>query len=216
MKLNPWARCEGYAKCEQALELNGHQVLFECGHGKYWYLSDRVLPQVEHVYLSTTIPIPPCLTIWLAELLANEEIAWARDGYIVTGVEGNYSEFVQDHLQGCLVGRTVFLFPSNFCSANSFFIFLLGNSICMLDFQPPSTEGEEEKEIPSLHHASDSSSSFIETYPHFPAWQYDVMNLMERIAPYLWLGQSMCQMFLGPIQCVLECSVLCPYFLNGF
>ena len=26
----------------------------------------------------------------------------------------------------------------------------------------------------------------------------------------------MSQMFLGPIRCVLECSVLCPYFLNGF
>ena len=48
----------------------------------------------------------------------------------------------------------------------------------MLDFQPPSSEGEEEKkeEIPSLHYADGSSNSFIETYPHFPAWQYDVMN----------------------------------------
>ena len=46
----------------------------------------------------------------------------------------------------------------------------------MLDFQPPSFEGEEEEEIPSPYHASGSSSSFIETYPHFPAWQYDVMN----------------------------------------
>ena len=50
----------------------------------------------------------------------------------------------------------------------------------MLDFQPPSFEGEEggeeEEEIPSPYHASSSSSSFIETYPHFPAWQYDVMN----------------------------------------
>ena len=50
----------------------------------------------------------------------------------------------------------------------------------MLDFQPPSSEreegGEEEEEIHSPHHASSSSSSFIETYPHFSAWQYDVMN----------------------------------------
>ena len=44
MNLNPWAGCEGYAECEQALELNGCWVLFECGHGKYWYLGDRVLP----------------------------------------------------------------------------------------------------------------------------------------------------------------------------
>ena len=48
MNLNPWAGCEGYAECERALELNDCQVLFECGHGKYWYLGDRVLSQVEH------------------------------------------------------------------------------------------------------------------------------------------------------------------------
>ena len=50
----------------------------------------------------------------------------------------------------------------------------------MLDFQPPSFEGEEggeeEEEISSPHHTGSSSSSFMETYPHFPAWQYDVMN----------------------------------------
>ena len=91
--LNPWAGCEGYAKCERALELNGCQVLFEYGHGKYWYLGDQVLPQVEHVYLPTSIPTPPCHTIWLADLLANEEIARVHDGYIVVGVEGNYSKF---------------------------------------------------------------------------------------------------------------------------
>ena len=42
----------------------------------------------------------------------------------------------------------------------------------MLDFQTPSferEEGEEEEEIPSPHQASSSSSSFMETYPHFPA-----------------------------------------------
>ena len=71
-----------------------------------------MLPQVEHVYPPTSIPTPPCHTIWLANLLANEEIARARDGYIVVGVEGNYSKFIRDHLQGFLVGRTVFLFPS--------------------------------------------------------------------------------------------------------
>ena len=48
----------------------------------------------------------------------------------------------------------------------------------MLDFQPPSSEGEEKEkeEIPSPHHAGGSSSFFIETYPHFLAWQYDLMN----------------------------------------
>ena len=58
---------------------------------------------------------------------------------------------------------------SNFYLAYSFSIFLLGDNICMLDFQTPSSKGEEEEEeeIPSLHHASSSSSSFMGTYPHF-------------------------------------------------
>ena len=76
------------------------------------------------------------------------------------------------------------LLRSNFCSANSFSIFLLGNNICMLDFQPPSSKGkkEEEEKLPSPHHAGGSfgsCSSFIETYPHFLAWQYDAMNPNE-------------------------------------
>ena len=133
MNLNPWAGCEGYAECEQALDQNGRQVLFKCRHGKYWYLGDRVLPQVEHVYPPTTIPTPPCLIVRLAKLLADEEIARACDGYIVARVKGNYSEFVRDHLQSCLVDRMVFLFPSNFCSTHSFSRFLLGNKfVCWI------------------------------------------------------------------------------------
>ena len=67
---------------------------------------------VEHEYPPTTIPTPPCHIVRLANFLANEEIAQARDGYIVAGVEGNYSQFIRLHLQGCLVGIMVFLFPS--------------------------------------------------------------------------------------------------------
>ena len=65
------------------------------------------------------------------------------------------------------------LLKSNFCSTHSYFIFLLGNKICVLDFQPPSSkreeggEEEEQEEIPSPHHAGISSSSFMETYPYF-------------------------------------------------
>ncbi|KAL4602865.1 hypothetical protein ACB092_10G083800 [Castanea dentata] len=44
MSLNPWLGCEEYVECEWALEQNNHQVLFEYGHGRYWYLGDRVLP----------------------------------------------------------------------------------------------------------------------------------------------------------------------------
>ena len=66
MNLNPQAGCEGYVECEWALELNGHQVLFECEHGKYQYLGDRVSPQVEHVYPPITTPTSPCHTVgWL-------------------------------------------------------------------------------------------------------------------------------------------------------
>ena len=112
MDLNPWVGCEGYAECEWALELNGHQVLFECGHGRYQYLGNWVLPQVEHECPPSTIPTPPCHTVRLVDFLSDKEIAWACNGYIVAGVEGNYSELLRLHLQGCLVGRTVLFFPS--------------------------------------------------------------------------------------------------------
>ena len=71
---------------------------------------------------------------------------------------------------------------SNFHLVFSFSVFLLGDNICMLDFQAPSSKGEEEgeeeeeEEIAFPHHASSSSSSFMKTYPHFSAWQYEVMN----------------------------------------
>ena len=53
---------------------------------------------------------------------------------------------------------------SNFYLAYSFSIFLLGDNICILDFQTPSSEGEEEgeeEEIPSPHHVDSSSNSFM-------------------------------------------------------
>ncbi|KAL0004593.1 hypothetical protein SO802_012154 [Lithocarpus litseifolius] len=86
----------------------------------------------------------------LSSLGANEEIARARVGHVVSGTLGDYFEFVQTQLQGCLAGIPV-------TSASS------------------SEEEEEEKENP-LSHTSSSSSSFMETYPHFLGWQYEVMN----------------------------------------
>ena len=134
--LNPLARCEGYVECERALKLNGCQVLFECGHERYWYLSDWVLPQVEHKYPPTTIPTPLCHTVRLADFLADKEIARASDGYIVATVEGNYSEFIRLHLQGCLVGRTVFFFPSkvkflDLANSFSYFYFVTILACCI-------------------------------------------------------------------------------------
>ncbi|KAL4598829.1 hypothetical protein ACB092_11G085000 [Castanea dentata] len=102
MSLDPWARCEVYVECECALDLNGYQTLFECGHGRYWYLGNRVLPQVHHVYPPTTIQVPPCPSIWLVDLLTDKEIAQAHAGYIIPGIVGTYSEFVQTHLQGSI------------------------------------------------------------------------------------------------------------------
>ncbi|KAL0008256.1 hypothetical protein SO802_009758 [Lithocarpus litseifolius] len=39
-----------------------------------------------------------------------------------------------------------------------------------------SEEKEEGEKNPPPSHANGSSISFMETYPHFPAWQYEVMN----------------------------------------
>ena len=50
----------------------------------------------------------------------------------------------------------------------------------MLDFQALSPVTifpfPFEEENPMPYHASRSSSSFMETYRHFPAWKYEVMN----------------------------------------
>ena len=69
------------------------------------------------------------------------------------------------------------LLKSNFHLVCSSSIFWPCDDICKLDFQGSSSEKEEEEEkIPSPHHAGSSCSSFMETYPHFPIWQYEVMN----------------------------------------
>ena len=97
MSLDPWLGCEEYVECEWALELNGCQVLFECGHGRYWYLGNRVLAQVQLECPPTTILLPPCPSIRLADLLANEEIARARIGHVVSGTLGIFPSEVKLH-----------------------------------------------------------------------------------------------------------------------
>ena len=57
----------------------------------------------------------PCPLIWLAHLLTNEEIARARVGHTISGILGDYLEFVKTHLQGHLddtSGASVSLFSS--------------------------------------------------------------------------------------------------------
>ena len=101
-------------------------MLFKCGHERYWYLGDRVLPQVQHVYSLTTILVPPCPFIQLANLLTNEEIARACVGYVVSGVPETYFEFIQTQLQGCLVGifvASVFPFPFKVKLSSCMFLF---------------------------------------------------------------------------------------------
>ncbi|XP_030963213.1 uncharacterized protein LOC115984347 isoform X2 [Quercus lobata] len=111
MSLDPWLGCEERAEYEWAQELNGRQVLFECSHGRYWYLDDQVLTQVQHVYPLETIPVYPCPSIRLADLLA-------RVRHVVSRTPGDYLEFVQTQLQGCMAGIPITLVASFLSKVN--------------------------------------------------------------------------------------------------
>ena len=66
------------------------------------------------MYPPETILVQPCPSIRLANLLANKEIAHARVSHVVSGTPGDYLEFVQTQLQGCLAGipiTSVTFFP---------------------------------------------------------------------------------------------------------
>ena len=52
------------------------------------------------MYPPATILIPPYPSIWLADLLANEEIVCAQVGHVVSGTLRDYLEFIQTH---CMV-----------------------------------------------------------------------------------------------------------------
>ena len=54
----------------------------------------KCCPKLNMSILLPQFQTPPCHTVRLVDFLANEEIAQARNGYIVVGVEGNYSEFI--------------------------------------------------------------------------------------------------------------------------
>ena len=185
MSLDPWLGCEEYAECEWDLELNGCQVLFKCVHGRYWYLGDRLLAQIQHVYPPVTILVPPCPSIRLADLLANEEIARARIGHVVSGTSRNYFDFIQSQLQGCLVGipaTSISLLPSEvklyfiLYAPFPYFHFVTMFVYYTLRLHLLRKRKRKREENPPPSHASGSSSSFMETYPHFLAWQCEVMN----------------------------------------
>ena len=59
------------------------------------------------MYPPVTILVQPCPSVWLVDLLANEEIACARVGHVVLGALGDYHKFIQTQLQGCLAGILV-------------------------------------------------------------------------------------------------------------
>ena len=98
MGLDPWVGCKGYVEYAWALELNECQVLFECGHGRYWYLGNWGLPHVHHVYPPEVILIHPSPSVRLASLLIDEEVANARVGHTNPRILEDYLEFVKAHL----------------------------------------------------------------------------------------------------------------------
>ena len=75
------------------------------------------------MYPPTTIPVPLCPSIQLANLLTDEEIARAHVGFVVSGVAGTYSEFIRTRLQGYLADISVFLFPSEVKFSSCIFLF---------------------------------------------------------------------------------------------
>ena len=100
----------------------------------------------------------------------------------------NYTKFVQYHLQGCLVGSTVFLLPSNFCSANSFSIFLLGNIFACWIFSLHLLKERKRKRKRkrfSFLTILVLSQRLILIFRHGSMMWW---ILMECIVPYLWLG----------------------------
>ena len=50
------------------------------------------------MYPPVIILVPRCPSIRLVNLLANEEIAHARVGHVISGTPGDYFEFVQTQL----------------------------------------------------------------------------------------------------------------------
>ena len=92
----------------------------------------------------------------------------------------NYYEFVQTQLQGFLAGIPV-TSVSFFSLKVNLHVILYPHLICficMLHFLASSSEKDEDEEKnPPPSHARGFSSFFMETYPYFPAWQYEVMNL---------------------------------------
>ena len=66
------------------------------------------------MYPPTTILALPCPSIRLVDHLANEEIARAQIGHVVSRILGNYFEFIQTQLHGSLARifvTSVFPFP---------------------------------------------------------------------------------------------------------
>ena len=90
----------------------------------------------------------------------------------------------------------------------------------MLDFQPPSSKGEEGESKRKRFHLLIMLLAFLVlSWRLILIFQNDNMMwwiLTEHIVPCLWIGHSTHWMFLGPIWYVLACSILCPYFFLAY
>lgn len=178
-----WEGCEDYDECKLALELNKHQVLFECGHRRYWYLGDRVLLQVLHVYSPEVNPVNPCPPIWLANLLTDDEVANERVSHTNHGIPRDYLEFVKVHLQGHFGDASKASVGFLFSRINLFHLCHFGSfgkvSDCFI-LQALSygagnpSQGRTNPPPPS--NVGGPHVSFVETYPNFLAWRYKIMN----------------------------------------
>ena len=131
------------------------------------------------MYPPETIPTPPCPSIWLADLLANEEIACAQVGHIVLGTPGDYLELIQAQWQGCLVdifGTLVafFFFKSTCILAHIIIFYFLCFAFCENTYMWHFWASSSKEESPPPSNAG-GSFSFSEVLN--PDGSFSSMNL---------------------------------------
>ena len=173
MNLDPW-QAVPISNKYSGLTLNRRKILFECPLGRYWYLGDRVLAQVDHKY-PPLLPQDPPDSMRKGGLLEGDDLKAALAGSDATGVAGDYGEFVRRRLQGRfahLCGETVSCFNGALVMYSNGLV-LQGTAEQGSDSEGSSPEGIAPQ--PSSH-VEGPSASFQERYPHFPSWSCRVMN----------------------------------------
>ncbi|XP_030945395.1 uncharacterized protein LOC115969900 [Quercus lobata] len=173
MNLDPW-QVVTISNKYSGLTLNRRKILFECPLGRYWYLGDRVLAQVDHKY-PPLLPQDPPDSMRKGGLLEGDDLKAALAGSDAMGVAGDYGEFVQRRLQGRfahLCGETVSCFNGALVMYSNGLV-LQGTAEQGSDSEGSSPEGNAPQ--PSSH-VEGPSGSFQERYLHFPSWSCRVMN----------------------------------------